>query len=303
MHARRTALLFLLPLLCFPQSERERTQAEKQIRRLVPSGGTKLFYFAKNLRTGQTLSHLPDEKVRTASTIKLPILIEVYAQAAAGRLQLDEELTLTTANTVSGAGVLHEFTPGTKLRIRDVANLMIVVSDNTATNMLIERITADAVNARMDELGLPATRSMRKVRGDGTQLKEATGWSKAGLMEENKRFGLGSSTSREMVHLLEMLHAGKVVNAESSATMLNILKRQQDNTGIQRRVDGFPIANKSGALDHLRSDVGVFYTKNGPVAMAITVEDIPGIDYRPDNPGNLLLAEAARIITRTLDKP
>lgn len=270
---------------------------ELALEKRIAAGPGQVFLAAKNLKTGKTVSIRGDDKVRTASTIKLPILVEVYAQAAEGKLKLDEKLVMKEADIVSGSGVIRELGAGTTLTVQGVANVMIVVSDNTATNMLIERVTADAVNARMDKLGLPATRAMRKVRGDGTQLKEAQGFSKAGLLEENKKYGLGSSTSMEMVRLLEMLEAGKL---PGSKPMIEILKRQQYNDGIGRKLPGLTIANKTGSLDHLRSDVGIVYTKAGPVAIAITVEDIPGIDYGEDNPGLFLIADLAKLIVEGL---
>ena len=86
---------------------------------------------------------------------------------------------------------------------------MIIVSDNTATNLILDRITADAVNDYLDTIGLPLTRSNRKVRGDGTKLKEPTGWSRAGLLEENKKYGLGVTTPREMVQPARDARAGQ----------------------------------------------------------------------------------------------
>jgi beta-lactamase class A len=259
----------------------------------IEKGPGKVFLAAKNLKTGERIAIRADEKVRTASTIKLPILVDLYAQAAAGKINLDEEVVMREVDMVSGSGVLRELSAGTRLKLRDVANLMIVVSDNTATNMLIEKLGADSVNARMDLLKLPATRLMRKIRGDGTQLKQAQGWSKAGLLEENKKYGIGSSTSAEMVRLLELLETNAL---PSSKPMLEILKRQQYTDAIARKLNGFTTASKSGSLDHLRSDVGIVYTKAGPIAIAITVEDIPEIDYGEDNPGLILIADLARLI-------
>lgn len=265
------------------------TDLEKRI----AQSPAKVFLAAKNLKTGRSVEIRGTEKVRTASTVKLPVLVEIYAEVGEGKLKLDEELVMREGDMVSGSGVLRELSAGTRLRIRDIANLMIVVSDNTATNMLIERITADAVNGRMDKLGLIGTRLMRKIRGDGTQLKEAQGWSKAGEREENKKFGIGSSTSLEMLRLLELLELDKL---SGSKEMITILKRQQYNDGLGRKLSGFTIANKTGALDHLRSDVGIVYTKAGPIAIAITVEDIPLIDYGEDNPGLILIADLAKLI-------
>jgi hypothetical protein len=138
---------------------------------------------------------------------------------------------------------------------------------------------------------------MRKVRGDGNNLTAPQGFSKAGMLEVNKKWGLGSTTSWEMVKLLEMLHTGKVSGATD---MIAILKRQQYTDGIARRIGEIEVASKSGSLDHLRSDVALVYTKQGPIAIAITVEDIPGVDYGVDNPGLLQLADLAKIVVEHL---
>jgi beta-lactamase class A len=253
--------------------------------------GSDVWLCAKNLDSGARFGLGENEKVRTASTIKLPILCAAYRLAAAGKLSLDEKRTMRAEDVVSGSGIIREFTPGAQFTVRDLLHVMIVVSDNTATNLILERITADYVNECLDAWGLPATRSMRKVRGDGTQLKEASGFSKAGLLAENKRFGLGSSTSAEMVSLLERIEKGEIVSPAASKEMIAILKRQQYKDAIGRRVDAkMPVASKSGALDALRSDVGIVYSPGGRIAIAATVDGMPKVDYGPDNVGNLLIA-------------
>ena len=103
-----------------------------------------------------------------------------------------------------------------------------------------------------------------------------------------------------MVRLLEMLYRGELVDKASSVEMLAILKRQQDHTGIGRDTPDLTIANKAGALDHLRSDVGIIYSPAGDVAMAITVEDIPQVFYSPDNPGNILISQLSAILLKAL---
>lgn len=265
-----------------------------EIRRVSARIGADVYLYAKNLDTGAEFGWRADEPVRTASTIKLPILCALHEKVARGEVKWDETLLLRDQGKVSGSGVLHEFSGGVRLPVRDVANLMIVVSDNTATNLILDRISADAVNEYMDRLGLRQTRSMRKVRGDGTQLKDASGWSKAGLMEENRRFGLGSSTSREMVRLVEMLAGGKVVSAAASREILATMERQQYKDGIGRKLGEFKVASKSGALDALRSDVALVTTPKGRVAMAITVDGMKDVDYSEDNAGLLAIAALAR---------
>lgn len=261
-----------------------------------------VFLFATNLETGVTIAWRQDERVRTASTIKLPILTALYDKVAKGEVRWDDPLTLTKADTVSGSGVLSEFTPGARFSVRDVSNLMIVVSDNTATNLILGRITADAVNDYLDRIGLKQTRSLRKVRGDGTDLKQPTGWSKAGLLKENERFGLGVSTSREMVQLIEMLAMGKIVSAEASKEILATMDRQRYKDAIGRRLGDLPVASKSGGLDALRSDVALVTTPKGRIAMAITVDGLKKVDYTADNEGQILIADLAKLIVEQLTR-
>ena len=256
--------------------------------------------FAKNLDTGATYALRPDDRVRTASTIKLPILCATFEAVKEGRLKWTDLITLHDADKVSGSGILGEFSDGVKLPLVDVAHLMIVLSDNTATNLVIDHVTADYVNEYMDKLGLKGTRSMRKVRGDGADLKAASGFSKAGLDPANQKYGLGSSTPREMVILLERIEKGEIVSAEASKEILKILKRQRDTNGIARHAGDSVVANKSGALDHLRSDVGIVYAKGNRIAMAITCEDVPKIDWTSDNEGLLLISKIAEILVREL---
>ncbi len=92
------------------------------------------------------------------------------------------------------------------------------------------------------------------------------------------------------------------MSPDASRDMLAVLKRCQDNTGIRRRIRD-PVANKTGALDALRSDVGIVYTRGGPIAMAITVDNMPGADYTPDNPGSILIADLAKVLVDGLAKP
>jgi beta-lactamase class A len=261
----------------------------------TPFKGSVMLY-AKNLRTGRDFGRGAETKVRTASTIKLPILCALESLIDAGKVRWDERLLLKADDKVMG-----NLADGTDLTVRNVAILMIIVSDNTATNLILDRITADAVNDYLDAIGLPLTRSNRKVRGDGAKLKDPTGWSRAGLIEENKKYGLGVTTPREMVRLLELLEQGKVVSPAVSKDVLDILKMQHEREGIARHApDDVEIASKHGSLDALRSDVGIVYTPGGPIAIAITVDDMPDTDYSPDNVGDKLIWELGQVLAAGL---
>ena len=257
--------------------------------------------FAKNLDSGASKGIRGSEKVRTASTIKLPTLVALFDAVARGDAKWTEPLSVTSAEKVTGSGIIgSEISDGVQLPLRDVANLMIVLSDNTATNLIIQRIGADTVNTYLDKIGIPTTRLMRKVRGDGGQLKAEEGWSAAGKLPENQQYGLGVSTPHDMVTILERLENGELVSPEACRDILSILKRNQDSTGIRRRLGDLPIANKSGALDGLRSDVGIVYSKGGRIAMAITVDGIPQPDWGPDNPGSILISDLAKLLVEGL---
>ncbi|MCC6536632.1 MAG: serine hydrolase, partial [Bryobacterales bacterium] len=190
----RLALGSVLAAACLCAQSAAFRAMEHKIEKAAGAFKGKVWLYAKNLDTGVTYGLRPDEKVRTASTIKLPILVAVHAAVEAGNAKWTDVLPMMDRDVVAGSGVLREFSPGQRFQLGDLCNLMIVVSDNTATNLILDRFTADYVNEVMDSLELPATRSMRKILGDGKNVKpEPEGVSQAGALEENKRFGIGSS--------------------------------------------------------------------------------------------------------------
>jgi beta-lactamase class A len=280
-------------------------QISEQVQSLITKFPGTVGIDAVNLKTGATFSFHADDPVPTASTIKLPIMIELFYEASEGRIDWNQKLQLTEAEKVSGSGVLTELTGGDELTIRDLMHLMIVVSDNTATNLLLERIGGEAVNRRMQRLGLHVTAVMHNImepRVDaGVSLTaEQVGMTAEGAKPGNQQWGTGRSCPREMVTLLTDLYRGTLVNRASSDEMLAVLRRQQFHDGIGRDMTGTPIASKSGALDHLRSDVAIVYSPGGPIAMAITVNNIPQVNYGVDNPGDLLISSLSEVLVRDL---
>jgi beta-lactamase class A len=248
----------------------------------------KVFLFAKNLDTGETYSFKGHERVRTASTIKIAVMIEAFTRVSEGRAKWTDELVLTKAARYGGSGVLPELADGLRLTLRDCVNLMMVISDNTATNLVLDYLGTDAVNSRMNSLGFKDTRIMRRVGGGGE--------SKEGKEADNKRFGLGATTPDEMVQILEKLDAGEIVNKAASKEMIDLMKREQARFAIGRTIPDVPLASKYGALDSLRSCVAVVYSKQGKIAMAITVDDMPEVIWSVDNPGYLLMSRLSLIL-------
>ena len=268
------------------------TSLDQQVRAAMEGFTGSVGIYAKNLDTGQSFGLRENERVRTASTIKLPIMMAVFDAVQHGRARFTDPVLLTKREMVNGSGVLTELSPGDRLPLRDLVHLMIVVSDNTATNLVLSRYSGDVVNAYLKKLGFEQTRSLRMILGQGPPK----GISAAGREADNERFGIGVSTPREMVQLLEMLDRGDIVSPAASKEMIAILKRQQDRNGIPRHLGDTPVANKTGALDHLRSDVGIVYSSHGKIAMAISCDDIPKIDWSSDNPALLLISQLTQIL-------
>ncbi|MFZ0933754.1 MAG: serine hydrolase [Bryobacteraceae bacterium] len=268
-----------------------------QLRKRIAAFPGEVSLYAKNLDSGETIGVRENEPVRTASTIKVPIMAALFDAVARGDLQWNERLTITEAEKVPGSGVIDsELSGGVQLPLQDVMHLMMVLSDNTATNMILERFPADRVNAYLDRIGLSSTRSLRKILGkNGPQ-----GVSAAGKLEKNQKYGLGVSTPRDMLALVERMERGELASPDASREMITVMKRCQDTTGIRRPFGDLPVANKTGALDALRSDVGIVYSKTGRIAMAITVDGIAQPDWGPDNPGSLLIADLARMLVQGL---
>jgi beta-lactamase class A len=286
--------LLLLPLLAHSAGLADSLRA-----RVGDFPGTVSLY-AKNLDTGRAIGIRENDPVTTASTIKLPILIALFDAVERGQLKWTDPLTVTSAEKASGTGIIaSEISDGVQLPLRDAANLMIVLSDNTATNLVLERLGTDTVNAYLDKLGLKTTRSLRKILGASSERR---GVSAAGKLPENQKYGIGVSTPHDMVAILEKLERGEIVSPEASKQALEILRRCQDDKGIRRRFSDIKIVNKSGALSAYRSDVGIVYSKGGRIAMAITVDGMPKPDWSPDNPGLLMIADLAKLLVDGLAK-
>lgn len=281
--AQLVLLTTIFAAIGLSQSAPSLRSLEQKIDAAVADFKGKVWISAKNLDTGAKYSLRGDQQVRTASTIKLAIMAETFRQVGEGKLAWSDELILTKEKKVSGSGILGEFTDGSRIDLRTAVHLMIVLSDNTATNLVLEKVTADAVNEYMAKLGLKDTLSLRKIGGGGD--------SKAWLdVPRNKLFGLGRTSPNDMLKLLEMMDNGEIVSKEASAEMIAILKRQQYKDGIGRIVpDTMQVASKSGSLDRLRADVGIIYTRRGRIAMAIYTDDMPVTGYHQENPGLLLI--------------
>ena len=258
-----------------------------RIHGLIADHKGKVAVACKHLGTQERIDFDADTVMPTASLIKFPIMVEAYAQAKEGKVKLDDMLTLQEADKVQGSGILNDhFSPGAKFSLRDAVRLMIAYSDNTATNMVLDKIGIKAVNERMTALGLKETRINAKVfRGSTTSIDP----------ERTKKFGLGSTTANEMLKLFEMLHKGELVSAEASKAMLEHLKKCDDKDKFTRFLPkAITVAHKTGSVSNARTDAGILDFKQGPVVLVVLSNDNEDKSWTPDNAGNKLCADIAK---------
>jgi len=230
----------------------------------------------KDLQTGKTFVINENEVFPQASSIKIALLFEVFKQAEEGRLRLDEFVNLEPTKKVAGSGVLFYMGfPRLSLSVRDLCVLMIVLSDNTATNLLIEKAGMDAVNRRMEGLGLAKTKLRRKMM-DLTAAAEG---------RENV------STPAEMMALLEKVQGGQVLKEPYRQDLIDILaipKESPLHTGIPEDV---AVADKTGELEAVRCDSGIVLLKNRPYIVCIMTTYL-----KNDADGNPAIARIARLV-------
>lgn len=280
----------------------EDTQLDQQIKAIADSHHGHAALYAHNLKTGQTASLLPDEPVQTASVIKMAILLDAAEQIRAGKASFDERLELIKANQVQGSGVLGVLTAPITLTLGDTLTLMVVLSDNTATNMAIDRLGLAHINSTLAAAGLHQTWLYKKV------YVPATG----PMPPDQKKFGLGKTTAREMASILERLAtcnlaldntAAQPADGKICGTILTMLRNQQDRNSLPRYLEtldtseaGSAIGNKTGALNQVRNDVALISTKSGPIVIAAFTWDNEDQRWTGDNQAEQTLGKLAEAV-------
>jgi beta-lactamase class A len=246
---------------------------------------------AKNLKNGQEIGYKADDIFFTASTFKVPILVELYRQVDAGIIDSDTRIELTDKIRSPGGGLIKELGSGLRLTIHDLALLMIIVSDNTATDILYDLVGPDKLNDTMKGLGLSKTSlpmsckdllySMYGVNSDdifeGTQLV-ADGLAHGRIVEGSD--GLSEersdvSSPRDMIRLLELIYRHEVLSDKSTFAVMDILERQQANSIIPFYLPaGLRVAHKTGGVTSVRCDVGIVFSDTGPYTIALMAKNV-----------------------------
>lgn len=261
--------------------------------------GVTVRYLHEEIEVG----YAADDLFPTASVIKIPIMVEVYRQAAAGMLALDEPLPLRDDEVADGSGLLQYLHVGLPLTVADALELMIAISDNTATNLLLRRVGVDAVNATLQNLGLSRTRSAGPIRRANAPV----------ALDHKSR-----TTPREMATLLTAIAKGQLVSADASAAMLRTLEHQLYDDMLPRYLPFtyYPerlglaempirVAHKTGALSGVRNDAGIVsvQTRDGARTMVISAFTADLADdelWTAENIGVVAIARVARLAYDTL---
>jgi beta-lactamase class A len=242
-------------------------------------------YSVMDLENRETLSRRGDETFPTASLIKVAILVTVYDLVGKGDLSLYDPLTVLKIDQVPGSGIAQYLHPGTLLTVHDAAWLMVTISDNTTTNLLLDRIIIRRVWDKMEALGLKHT----KVHSKSFRRNSSV------ALDSSVKYGLGVTTPNEMARLFELLARGKAVSAKADSEMLYILERNSMDLMLQRFAGGARAAHKDGETDQVRTECSLFYLRNRIVACVLTKEN-KDTRWIIDNEANLTLARMGEAI-------
>lgn len=236
-------------------------------------------YTVHNLDTGERFERRGDETFSTASLIKVPVLVTVYDLVEKGLLGLDDPLTVLKLDKVAGSGMLQYLRDNTTVTVHDAAWLMITLSDNTATNLLLDRIIIRRVWDTMEKLGLPHT----KVHSKSFLRNSSV------AMDSSVKYGLGVTTPNEMSRLFALLADGRVVSPRADSTMLDIMAHNQDGGKLQRYVDGLDVPHKTGDTDQVRTECALFPLQSRVVVCVLTKEN-QDKRYMIDNDAHVMMA-------------
>lgn len=293
LHSKRTimskpgfASVAIVCLVCSISAQAAEPLGDKLLPLLTAHKG-KVACAVKHLKTGESFAHDADTPMPTASLIKLPIMVEAYRQADAGKIDLQKSLTLREADKVPGSGILTpHFSAGSTLLLKDAIHLMMVYSDNTATNLVLDQISLPATNATMEEFQLPHTKVHSQVFRGNTSI----------LPERSKQFGLGSTTAGEMVRLLELLDQGKLASETATSEMRRHLAMCESKRLSKHLPSSAKVLQKTGSVNAVRTVAGLIETSSGNVAVCLLTSENKDRRWTDDNSGEVLSAQVGKIV-------
>jgi beta-lactamase class A len=217
-------------------------------------------YTVNNIDTGERMQLRGDSTFATASLIKVALLVTLYDLVEKDSISLDDRIRVLKIDKVPGSGQLQNLHDGAEITVRDAAWLMGTISDNTATNLLIDKVAVRRVWRKMEALGLPHT----KIHGKSFQRFTSV------AMDSSVKYGLGVTTPNEMARLFELLALGKAVNQRADSAMLDILANNTKGDMLYRYIEGVPFSHKDGEGDEIRTECGLFSLQSRVVACVLT---------------------------------
>jgi beta-lactamase class A len=257
LHFALLLVFFIAQLSSAQQQPSPLARLQSNIERITRSVNAKWGIYIKCVETGEEIAINADEAMDTMSVIKIPLMVEVFRQIEEGKFALTDRVTLKDTDKRPGTGVIRSLDSGVGLTIKDLITLMIIVSDNTATDMLFEKVGGvDAVNKLMQSYGLSTIKAtgptdvwFKALRASSDALKFH--------MEGKTPFGL--SSARDMGRLLEKIQKGEAVSKRASEQMLEIMRGQVYSSRLPKYVTGFRVPHKTGDfLPYIGNDVGIF---------------------------------------------
>lgn len=238
---------------------------------------------------GNVITRFPDEKFETASTIKVYILAALFDAIEQGKASLHDMLTCEERFWINGSGILGSLEVGTTLSVKNVATLMIIVSDNIATNMLIDYLGIDNINACIQKLGCRDT-VLHNV------------------LDFAKYHQLGTTTPRDYASMFVRIQNRTLISPEASEQMWQILSQQHYNSMIVKSLPQFYVdpdnydeqlfwfASKSGSMNACRNDGGIITTPYGSYVIVMLNKDFSDKQYYPDHPATVFGSRVSRLI-------
>jgi beta-lactamase class A len=208
----------------------------------------------EDLNTGKQFFSHENEVFAQASSIKIAVLADLYLRVQQGKLKLTDLYTVQASDLVQDSDIMGGLTPGvTRITLRDLATMMVAVSDNSATNVLIDRVGMENVNAMLASVGIEHTRLHRKMMD----------------LDAAKQGRENISTPREMMTLLADIYRGKVLNVEGKGDFFKVLSTNKDSWIPRDLPADVKIANKPGALEGVRNDSGIVFVEGRPYVICV----------------------------------
>lgn len=303
--AKQFVSVLLLAFSCYLAFGQVKPDLQGQLADIARAHHGKVALYATQIGTGVSLSLDPDAVVQTASVVKLTILYEAMEQVRAGKAHWDDKITLQPGDGVSGSGILLFFDAPQTLTLKDILTLMVIMSDNTASNLAMEKLGIDNINARIAWIGLKDTHLYKKIGKPPTEPMPA----------DQPKYGLGKTTPREMAAVMERIglceldqkpdRAAPISDSDAAicGVAMKMLRNQFYRDTIPRYLEkldatesGSGTATKTGSLNAVRNDVGIVAGKTGPMILSIFTYENADTGWTADNEGELTIAKLAKAI-------